>query len=230
MYLQTGSDAIVLGTQPPSLSREETELLLGDLNRHLAEDGLVFKAFHPQRWYLHVLDERFTKALPLTTPPSEVGAGNIFPKLPQSDDKYWHQLMNEIQMLLHIHSVNQAREERGQRPVNGVWFWGEQDRSWTSTALSHRDVSLGSTVDSTASVLPTSVQGGGITGQVIASATKARWQKGADTNLASVPDSGDVLVILDQLQSAVVAEQPQLWQQALSSFCLLYTSPSPRDS
>ena len=36
----------------------------------------------------------------------------------------WHALMNELQMLLHEHPVNNAREERGEAPINGIWLWG----------------------------------------------------------------------------------------------------------
>lgn len=62
----------------------------------------------------------------------------------------------------------------------------------------------------------TVVQGGAVTGQVIASATNARWQQAVNTNPVSIPESGAVLVILDQLQPAIAAEQPQSWQQALA--------------
>ncbi|MBY0574298.1 MAG: hypothetical protein K2P84_11510 [Undibacterium sp.] len=34
----------------------------------------------------------------------------------------WRTLQNEIQMLWHIHPINQAREERGERPINSVWL------------------------------------------------------------------------------------------------------------
>ena len=33
-------------------------------------------------------------------------------------------LLNEVQMLLHEHPLNQAREERRQRPLNAVWISG----------------------------------------------------------------------------------------------------------
>jgi hypothetical protein len=33
-------------------------------------------------------------------------------------------LANEIQMALHEHPVNEARERRGAPPVNAVWLWG----------------------------------------------------------------------------------------------------------
>jgi hypothetical protein len=36
----------------------------------------------------------------------------------------WRTRMNEIQMLLHDHPVNQAREARGERAINGLWCWG----------------------------------------------------------------------------------------------------------
>ena len=33
-------------------------------------------------------------------------------------------LLTEIQMLLHGHAVNEAREARGEPAVNSLWFWG----------------------------------------------------------------------------------------------------------
>ena len=38
--------------------------------------------------------------------------------------KRWHSILNEIQMVLHEHPVNEAREGRGEPPVNSVWLWG----------------------------------------------------------------------------------------------------------
>lgn len=35
----------------------------------------------------------------------------------------WRQLLNEVQMLLHEHPVNQARAQRGALSVNGLWIW-----------------------------------------------------------------------------------------------------------
>lgn len=32
-------------------------------------------------------------------------------------------LLNEIQMLLHEQPFNEAREARGQPPINGLWLW-----------------------------------------------------------------------------------------------------------
>lgn len=36
----------------------------------------------------------------------------------------WYKLLNEMQMFLHQHPVNQARQQRGLLPINSLWFWG----------------------------------------------------------------------------------------------------------
>ncbi len=36
----------------------------------------------------------------------------------------WIHVLNEIQMLLHAHPVNLAREELNQPAINSVWLWG----------------------------------------------------------------------------------------------------------
>jgi len=37
---------------------------------------------------------------------------------------FWAHLLNEIQMKLHEHPLNQAREARGELPINSLWLWG----------------------------------------------------------------------------------------------------------
>ena len=45
--------------------------------------------------------------------------------MPQGDDApHFRSLLNELQMLLFEHPVNQAREARGELPVNSLWLWG----------------------------------------------------------------------------------------------------------
>ena len=46
--------------------------------------------------------------------------------LPQGAHRQqWHGWLNEMQMLLHTHPVNQQRLQAGKLPVNSVWLWGE---------------------------------------------------------------------------------------------------------
>ncbi len=99
----------------------EADALCATLNEHFAADGLRFVAPHQQRWYLALND------LPgiSTSPLSLVAGKDIHTYLPQGPDALrWHRILNEIQMLLFQHPVNQAREERGEPPANGLWLWG----------------------------------------------------------------------------------------------------------
>jgi hypothetical protein len=40
----------------------------------------------------------------------------------------WYRLLNEIQMFLYQHPVNQQRIERGQATINSLWCWGADPR------------------------------------------------------------------------------------------------------
>ena len=105
-----------------SISAEEAGQLCASLNAHFAVDGLRFLAPHPQRWYLQLQQQPVMQTYPL---PQVVGA-DMHAHLPYGKDALrWHSVINEIQMLFHEHAVNQAREQRGEVPVSGVWLWGE---------------------------------------------------------------------------------------------------------
>ena len=103
------------------VNSEEAAQLCASLNGHFAGQGIEFRAPHPQRWYLRP-DE-----LPRirTTPLSQALGNDVRRILPAGEDAVrWHQLFNEVQMLLHAHPVNEARVERGEAIINSVWFWG----------------------------------------------------------------------------------------------------------
>src|SRR5450759_5436099 len=100
---------------------EEAAALCASLNAHFAGQGMEFFAPHPQRWYVRL------DALPLmrTTPLSQVIGGDVRGALPSgAEAARWHQLFNEIQMLLYAHPLNEAREARGESTINSVWPWG----------------------------------------------------------------------------------------------------------
>jgi hypothetical protein len=124
-----------LRADPVSLNLQRDQLLLAgvqvgsgeaaelcaSLNVYFAGQGMEFYAPHPQRWYVRL------DALPLmrTTPLSQVIGGDVRKVLPTGEESArWHQVFNEIQMLLHAHPLNEAREARGEPIINSVWFWG----------------------------------------------------------------------------------------------------------
>ncbi len=110
------ADATLLAITP-----DEADALVASLNAHFAADGFALHAPRPDRWYAAL------PAVPgITTTPLVLASGqSVDPNLPRGPDAAtWHARMNEVQMLLHNHPVNEAREARGQMPVNSLWFWG----------------------------------------------------------------------------------------------------------
>lgn len=104
-----------------SITPAEAQGLVMTLNAHFAPDGLQFSAPQPQRWYLNLPADPSLRTHPLA---GALGA-SLHDYLPfGADGKRWRGVLNEIQMLLHEHPVNNAREARGELPINSVWFWG----------------------------------------------------------------------------------------------------------
>lgn len=107
---------------PLSLAADERAVLLADLNRHFAGEGLHFHVATSGRWYLET-----DRAADMETALLQQAAGfDVRAFQPQGPDAgYWKRNMNEMQMLLHEHPLNQAREARGELAVNSIWLSGQ---------------------------------------------------------------------------------------------------------
>lgn len=123
VHLQLQRDKLILADAGNlGITQEEALSLTASLNEHFSSDGLHFVQTRPDRWHLRLAQ------LPthLKTHPLETAIGrnirNILPAGP--DGVRWHGILNEVQMLLHRHPVNEAREQRGLLPVNSIWPWG----------------------------------------------------------------------------------------------------------
>lgn len=77
------------------VQREEADALCEALSRHFAAQ-LAFRACEPRRWCARLFND---------AAPNDA-------------------LVNEVQMLLHAHPLNEAREARGELTINSVRFWG----------------------------------------------------------------------------------------------------------
>ena len=121
VHLRVMRDRIVLADSGVlEISRQESEALAQSVAKHF---GAAFSPvpLRPERWYV-----RFgaTPRL-LTTPVSNAVGRDISPLLPQGEEAgAFRTLLNELQMLLFEHPVNQAREARGELPINSLWLWG----------------------------------------------------------------------------------------------------------
>ena len=102
------------------ITRTEAELLVEAINRHLSADMTIYP-LHPKRWCARTrLADPPSSASPLELAGADMGA--LRARGPQA--ARWQGLLTEIQMLLHAHPVNAAREARGEPTVNSVWCWG----------------------------------------------------------------------------------------------------------
>ncbi len=107
------------------LSADEAATLSAALNEHFADEAGHFDHFvmaAPTRWYLRL--SAANPVPPTLAPLDEVAGRPLARFLPQGGDLAWQRRMNEAQILLHNHPINQAREAAGLRPANSVWFWG----------------------------------------------------------------------------------------------------------
>lgn len=109
-----------------AVSPDEAMQFCISLNAHFSEQGVTFFAPHPNRWYVCLNEHPDIQTMPL----SQAAGRNIHGNLPEGTEaRRWHQLFNEIQMLLFAHPLNAVREARGDVPVNSVWFWGNGPQS-----------------------------------------------------------------------------------------------------
>ena len=119
--LVPGRTNVALAGRVDDLERDEADELLIALNAHFHDDGLVFVAPRPDTWLAYI----GTVPDLVTTPLARAQRGELSAELPRgAAGPQWRRWQDEIQMLLHSHPVNAAREARGAAPANAVWFWG----------------------------------------------------------------------------------------------------------
>ncbi|MBI3479195.1 MAG: hypothetical protein HY016_02395 [Nitrosomonadales bacterium] len=193
---------------------EEASAMCASLNQHFAGQGMEFFAPHPQRWYVRL------HALPHidTTPLSQVIGGDVRRVLPVgSDALHWHQLFNEVQMLLFAHPLNEARESRGELTINSVWFWGGGES--VSPQKNYDGVSADD-------VLPEMLA-------AAASVPYAPWAKQWRDSLTPTPSRGErgcvsddrQLLVWTRLQAALQRGDLAAWRTALQDFETGYAQP-----
>ncbi len=121
VHLRLMRDHILLGDAHTfELDVTEARALVDGLNEHFRE-RVEFVAVAPDRWYARLATPLGGISDPLDAHlarPVEASAGS------SSAARDLARLGNEVQMYLHQHPVNAAREARGADPVNSVWFWG----------------------------------------------------------------------------------------------------------
>lgn len=185
------------------ISAPDALLLCDSLNAHFDGQGMEFFAPHPQRWYVRLEAVPDVQMMPL----SQASGRNIHGNLPTgAEARRWHQLFNEIQMLLFAHPLNEAREERGELPVNSVWFWG----GGNSQVLVQSSYDTVSSDEMLAQMLAAS-------SGLPFTEWSSEWHPGAE--------SSSRLLVWTGLRSALQRGDLSAWRDALQDFETGYAQP-----
>ena len=190
---------IVVPGEALQISREEADGLAAALNRHFA-DAVEFHPLDARRWVVRLgSEESFLES------PALVAAGRDVASARGSDA-----LLTEIQMLLHAHPVNEAREARGEPALNSLWLWGggrmpaTARGPWRSlTADDPSALGLARLAGMQRRELPGSA---------------AAW-------LDSLPESGHHLAVLDAVRAAAALEQQAEHEEGVEALERSWFSP-----
>lgn len=114
-----GRDDVLLAGRVDDLSDEHAASLVATLGKHFAQDGIAFHAPRADAWFALASAHVPVEADP---PRTDQPIGARLPRGPHGAT--WRRWLSEMQMLLHEHPVNAAREALGQAPVTGIWISG----------------------------------------------------------------------------------------------------------
>ena len=186
----------LLHTHELAITVEESKTLAEAVNRHFHDEPWHLQALHPERWYIEcALDPGIT-----TEPLSRVSGAVTNELLPGGEQgPRWRSVLNEIQMLLHAHPVNEKRVSEGLTPINSVWLWGAGKRpvversSWDVICADHH------------------------LGEALAAAARIRHAS-LSTGIDGILGSGSsrLLVAIDYLDLASRRSQLEIWRAGIS--------------
>lgn len=122
VHLLTAIDHLQLAAPVPlPLEAEESAALLASLDAHLAGTGFCLHSFPGRGWLCECPTDLVCAAV---EPAAAIGL-NLRELMPGGrDSARVRALVNELQMLLHEHPVNERRALRGAPAVNSLWLWG----------------------------------------------------------------------------------------------------------
>lgn len=194
VHLRPDRDRLVLfDASLLAIQQTEADQLVQVLNQLYQQDGFTFFAATPTRWYLLLPTSPDFVSTPLN---AAIGRdiGVCLPTGPKAI--MWHRLLNELQMALYSHPVNDAREQSGQAAINSVWLWGEGDAPVAGDSLFATVYADDALVQGLA---------------MISNATSHKLGSGF-----SLPDRvGDTLIYLDALSTTARQGDIHGWRTAL---------------
>lgn len=178
------------------LAEDEARSLAEALNHEFSDLGR-FHVADTRRWYIQLGSPHQYSAPPLSAVAGRRMEGELPDELHVSKLRPW---LNEIQMFLHGHPVNEARASLGKPAVNSLWLWGaghlpkvftsSHDGVWSKDPLA---LGLARSCGIPAHPRPEHL----------------------DALLAHTAPHSDHLVVLDQLLGPVIYEDSRGWREAM---------------
>ncbi|MEO6352763.1 MAG: hypothetical protein ABIO19_02050 [Burkholderiaceae bacterium] len=122
IHIHVARDHLVLMDQRQlPISEQESRTLFALAEPLFTEYGMALRYGDAHTWFMRA---DAWGDLRTSTPDAACGH-NIDIWMPKGRfERDWRKLQNEVQMHWHDHAINQAREMRGQKPVNSLWLWG----------------------------------------------------------------------------------------------------------
>jgi hypothetical protein len=182
---------VVMPAEALQISLQEADAFCASLNEHFAGVMEVIP-LDARRWSARV----FGKALDLDDVPALQVAGREIRRERERDRE-----VTEIQMVLHEHPVNVAREARGEPALNSLWLWGAGRASkstspWKSV-LADEPLVMGLAM--------------------LAQTHYRSLPSGAAQWLQSAPQDGRQLVILDALRVPAMLQDAEQYRERLAA-------------
>ena len=122
VHLVAGLDHVRLGPVADALpSDAEAEQLAATVRAHFAGDVLDLATYRDHAWLVRCVEPVDCS----THDPAALAGRDIHDYLPAGrDGARVRSRMNEIQMVLHEHPVNERRANTRAAPINAFWLWG----------------------------------------------------------------------------------------------------------
>jgi hypothetical protein len=198
VHLRLLRDRMVL--VPPHALRvtpDEARTLAAALNAHFGE-RLPLEVADAERWVASVAPElEVGEQSPLTLAGRDVAAA-----LAAAAGSAAHRLLNEAQMVLHEHPVNEAREARGEPAINSIWLWGAGRLPQNSTAPWQ-------SVSAADPLVLGFARAAGIRQRALP-ASAAAW-------LDRAPEDGRHLIVLDALRAPLALGEAADYEQSVAA-------------
>lgn len=116
------ADKTMIDYSSDEISTEESKVLIKAVNDALKTDSITF---YPGISYRHCMVWSNGKTGLGCTPPHDILEKKISEYLPKEESGLLLDLMKKSYGILKDHPVNKARREKGLRPANSIWLWGE---------------------------------------------------------------------------------------------------------